>query len=451
MSLLEELAQRFEELRPETLREPEDGDFIKYPYGVPAGYYEQLWDWDGFFICQHLANRPEDAKPEYYQYWVKNFIEAYRELGYPPGCITKEKPAEDRRAFPLKPFIAQAVHRGSGGDFEWVKDYYEDLVDIVTRREETNRDKATGLYFWDDAMQSGADNNAALSNSEELKGAYLACDLNAFQYEEYRTLSEVAWAVGNALHAAKFATEASNIKNAIQKHLWNENLGSFDNKSRETGCFVNCITYSNYVPLWAKLGTPAQAESMFLKYLLSGDHLMTPWGCRSLTRQDRQYNNANIIDPYSNWCGPIWPIANYFYFTALSKYGFYAEARQIANRLGRALMDDLNTNGSMHENYCGETGQPLAPSKDQGPRNVEGGFIGWNLLLQDMLEEVEKNEGLSSKQVSLPEFIADKPGTPAAGKAEAAPVEIPQPAGSSVTLDDINAAFLPKKKKEELY
>ena len=455
MSLLEDLSNHFDRLRPETLREPKEGDFIKHPYGVPAGYYEQLWDWDGFFICQHLANRPEDPKPEYFQHWVKNFVSAYKELGYAPACITKDKPKKKRSDFTLKPFLAQACLKGSaGGNFDWIKEHYEDIREIATRREETNRDEATKLYFWDNAMSSGADNNAADSNIDELKGLYLACDLNAFLYEEYRALSEVAWAVGNALDAARFATEASTIKNAILEHLWNEKLGCFDNRRKDTGCFVNVISYSNFIPLVYKLGSLEQAHAMFSNYLVNGDHLMTPWGCRSLTRQDRAYNNESIIDPYSNWCGPIWPIANYFYFSALHRYGYYQDAEKIANRMGRTLLDDLESIGTMHENYCAETGKGLAPSKDHGPRNEAGGFIGWNLLIQDMLEAVEAR---ASDLLPEAQHKAGQKPTPAETSSktqdtEEKPVaaELPRPTGS-VSMEAINAAFMPKKKDEELY
>ena len=44
-------------------------------------------------------------------------------------------------------------------------------------------------------------------------------------------------------------------------------------------------------------------------------------GIRSLSKQDPDYNNENIIVPFSNWQGPVWLIANYFYFVGLKNYG----------------------------------------------------------------------------------------------------------------------------------
>lgn len=459
MSVLSELGEHFDRLRPEILREPKEDSFIKKPYVVPGGYYEQLWDWDAYFIAHHLARRSENPKPEYFRYLAENFIHAYKELGYPPACITQKKPTKDqeRRKFTLKPFLAQAVLNGSAKkNFGWVKEIYDELVEIVTRREKTNRDEKTGLFYWDNAMETGADNNPAVSNSPDLEGLYLACDLNALQYEEYKALSEIAWETGNALHAAQFASAASNIKKALQSHLWNAELGTFDNRRRDTGNFANTITYSNYIPLWLGLGSQEQADSMFQKYLLDGDHMMSPWGCRSLSRQDRCYNNTNIIDPYSNWCGPIWPIANYFYFCALVRYGYLAEAATIARRVGRLVLDDIAVCGSMHENYDAETGKPLAPDKTQSKSGKEGGFIGWNLLVQDMLEDVEAQSAAAPQGLQSGSGMPlNAPVEPETNAETSAPTEDPvtAPARPSVSLEDIKAAFRPKdqKKEEELY
>lgn len=40
----------------------------------------------------------------------------------------------------------------------------------------------------------------------------------------------------------------------------------------------------------------------------------------------------------------------------------------------------------MHECYHADNGEPLAPTADQSPDGVFTGFIGWNLLEQNMLE-----------------------------------------------------------------
>jgi len=43
--------------------------------------------------------------------------------------------------------------------------------------------------------------------------------------------------------------------------------------------------------------------------ILKGD-MYSQWGIRSVSSSDPRYNNDNIIDPYSNWRGPMWVNAN---------------------------------------------------------------------------------------------------------------------------------------------
>ncbi len=441
MSLLGDLTAHFDRLRLDIVREPMGGSFIKYPYLARCSKSEELQDWESYFMSLHFSKLLENGSHQYLRAWVHNFISAYRELGYAPATLNPQQPEQDAEsARLLKPFLAQAVHLASQGDYDWIKESYDEIHKIVTRREETNFDASRGLFFWESANESGVGNNPALSNEEELKGAYLACDLNAYQYEEYLALSEVAWAVGNAADAAKFAAQSSNLKKAIQKHLWNEELGTFDNRRKDTGCFVNCITFTNFVPLWAKLGTAEQAQSMFEQYLLNGDHLMTPWGGRTVSRQDRAYHNAPTVDGSANWSGPVWPLANYFYFQGLIKYDFKAEAKKLAERMGRALLDDLNTAEGMHENYSAETGRPLGPCSN----HQSGGIVGSNLLLQNMLIELDVFEK------EAPDFARPSTVTPGASGPTRVEAFIPKNVGG-VSLDAINDAFLPKKKKPDRY
>jgi alpha,alpha-trehalase len=95
---------------------------------------------------------------------------------------------------------------------------------------------------------------------------------------------------------------------------------------------------------------------------------------------------CNQIEPYSNWQGPVWINTNYLYFLALKRYGFDDEARQLAGILGRLVLADIRKWGSMHECYHAETGDGLAPTAEQSKDHVFPGFVGWNLLVQEMLQ-----------------------------------------------------------------
>ena len=147
------------------------------------------------------------------------------------------------------------------------------------------------------------------------------------------------------------------------------------------------------MPLAFRILAPDNGRATVERYLWHEDHMLTPWGLRSLSKQDADYNNANTLYPYSNWQGPVWPIANYLYFRGLMNYGYVDEARDLAGRITKLLVGDLERFGSMHENYDAETGAPLAPSGDQSPKGtMEAGFIGWNLLVENMWDELETGD-----------------------------------------------------------
>ena len=77
----------------------------------------------------------------------------------------------------------------------------------------------------------------------------------------------------------------------------------------------------------------------------------------------------------SNWLGPIWIVANYFVWSGLRRYGFTAEATDLARRTLDLLERDFQLSGALHEYYHPDTGAPL----------MNKGFLSWNYLVGEML------------------------------------------------------------------
>lgn len=379
------LIAHLERLRPAVIK-PANGH-IRYPYCIPGGFYDQQWDWDGFFIASHLAAR-KPPQAQYLKFWSLNILSSVRPDGEVPACLKPDGAKLGHPSLILKPFLAQGAELGARllDDHEWIDEHYDEIVRIVTRRESSHLIRDYGLYVWDDAMQSGADNNPAVGNEPATARTVLACDLNAFMHREYLALARLAGRTGRDADRARFAAKAEALREAMDRHLWDEETESYWNRHAVTGQRLERISYSNFVPLWAGMVPPDRAKAMIRRYLWTEDHLLTPYGLRSLSMRDPEYNNSNIIIPYSNWQGPVWPIANYFFFVALMNYGFFDEARDLVDRLTGLYLRDIGFCGSLHENYHAETGEPLAPTAKQSKHGQEGGFLGWNLLLQDMIE-----------------------------------------------------------------
>jgi len=396
------LTADFARLAPQTIR-PADG-YIQHPYLIPAGYYNQMWDWDGFFLGLHWANQnPADAR--YLRDWVLSFAASADADGYVAGCITPKGPRPLFGKFAMKPFLAQGALAAAQQlhDYTWLRPAWPGLQRVLDYRKRTQFDPRWGLWFWDNAMQSGADNNAALTNDPKDPSAILAVDASIWAMREYLAMAALADHLGDAPDAQRYRAEAEATRRAIMATLWSSSDAMFFNRRRDSGAWVRVISWSSFLPLLDGLLAPADARRMIRCHLLNPDEMQSKYGFRSLSKSDPAYNNQAIIDPYSNWRGPIWINANFLDWLALRRYGFHAEAHTLALNLAAMLHRDIAQWGSMHEDYDAETGAGLAPTPAQSPGGHFAGFVGWNLLAQDMLQcETIHSHCLSLDLADLP-------------------------------------------------
>lgn len=384
-ALLAGLSSDFDRLEPQTVR-PAEG-YIRYPYLIPAGYYAQMWDWDGFFIGLHWANQnASDAK--LLRDWVLGFASSADAEGYVAGCITPQGPRPLFGKFAMKPFLAQGALFASErlNDYAWVRHVWPQMQRILAYRERTQFDRHWNLWFWQNAMQSGADNNAALTNDPADPSAILAVDASVFAMREYEAMAALAYKLADREDAARYRRKAAATRHAILAKLWVQKDAVFLNRRRDSGVWVSSISWSSFVPLADGLVPESDARRMIRLHLLNPAEMQSPIGFRSLAKSDPAYNNDAIIDPYSNWRGPLWINANFLCWIALRRYGFHDEAHELAVSLATILHRDIAQWGSMHEDYNAETGDGLAPTLAQSPGGKFAGFVGWNLLEQDMLQ-----------------------------------------------------------------
>ena len=383
------LNENFKHLSNKVIQ-PAEG-YLEYPYLIPAGFYKQMWDWDGFFMGNYFVSKD---KPEYLKFWALNLIKGIDEEGYVSGCATINGPRPIFGKFAMKPFLSQGVYLASKklNDFEWIKPHYNQIKRVLEYREKTQRDSVTGLFFWDIAMQSGADNNPALNYFIEDKRSFLAPDASTWQYKEYLAQSAIAKKLGIKEDAILYEQKAAELKMAINKILWSEDDSIFYTVDRETGDFYKRVTFSSFLPLVTNIVSKPNASKMIETYLLNENHMKAKYGFRTLSAQDPDYNNKNIIVPFSNWQGPVWPIANYIYSIGLKNYGYDHEVAWLGQTVGNLLLTDIKKYKTTHENYNADTGQPLAPSDDHVDEdgNIVG-FISWNLCIENVLDGVVNN------------------------------------------------------------
>jgi len=348
---------------------------LPFDYIVPSGVYEEQWDWDAFFVGLHLISEKK-ADGIYLKNWCLNFLHHTESDGHTPGGI-RPWAGRDARLYHIKPLMGQAAYYASSSlnDFRWIEPVWEKMKACVTYRERKMADPRTGLVKWWDSLESGADNNPALVR--RYHNSIAGADVNAFMVLDYRAMALVAGRIGKSEDAQVFNERARRLAEAVNFYLWNPADATYYNYDAVEKSRIRCITYSNQVPLWARLASREQARAMIEGYVLDPRKLWAPHGIRSLAADEPLYNNENVIKPYSNWQGPIWPHANWMVMHALLHYGYPAAALETAEKVTRLCLGDLARNGMMHENYHADTGAPLAAPD----------FISWNLLVAQMIEE----------------------------------------------------------------
>jgi putative isomerase len=216
------------------------------------------------------------------------------------------------------------------------------------------------------------DNNPAVSDSPS--DVTEGVDLQCYIYREYEAMRLIAVALGKQQDAALYGQKAAALKRRVQQLMWDSSEDLYLNIDSRTGKFVRIKTWTDFVPLWAAIATPQQAQRMVRQHLLNPKEFWAAHGIRSLAADEPDYN------PQSGyWRGPVWVISNYLLMHGLINYGYRQQADELAQKTVTLLVRNLKATGGMNENYNPETGAPTAA----------GHFVSWDLLAEHMLQEAQ--------------------------------------------------------------
>ena len=376
-----EISQLFEKYHAkQNVVKPPQG-ILKHEYLVPAGPYFQLFDWDMYFMGVALSY---DGVGKPVATSVEDFLEVVDENANRDGYAPREIAPDAIWALPemCKPFLAQAALRASltMGDFEWLrrengaskKSNYVKLMHTLNFWENTRR-SPDGFFRWHNGVESGVDNNPAVSDKPA--GVSEGVDLQCYIFREYLAIAVLAQKLGKSDDAADHKQKAEALRRLVQEKMWSEADGMFLNIDARTGKPVHIKTWTNFVPLWAGIATPEQAQRMIDEHVLNPKEFWCDYGIRTLAPDEPLYNPKS-----GYWRGPVWVISNYLLMHGLMNFGRGKEAQELAEKTVSLLVRDYHTTGGMNECYNPETGGPTAG----------GHFLSWNLLAEHMVEEAGK-------------------------------------------------------------
>lgn len=161
-----------------------------------------------------------------------------------------------------------------------------------------------------------------------------------------RDLAQIAEWLGK--DPAPFQKQSSKTARSINRKMWNEEQGMYHDYDIGRKTILNIHMLSCFIPLFADIPSPVQAEKMF-DYLntqrfcsLSDDCLAVP----SFDREQPEFSSKEY------WRGPIWINMNWLLYKGLARYGHKLYDEQIKNTI-----IDLTRNHGFHEFYDPESGK----------------------------------------------------------------------------------------------
>lgn len=398
------------------------GGALIFPYITPgsASYANDLWDWDSWLsnialrqILSDIGSKKDKQEAVVYeQGCVLNFLNYTSYDGYMPILVAKKsdpekiKPENIYKTNMHKPVLAQHAAflvKQQNGNAEWIREKFSFLQAFINNYQSHHRHKPTGLYYWQNDLAIGVDNDPSTFFRPPASSASIF--LNCLMYKELNAMVYLANALNLNEIGNEYAKDAEDLKEAIQEHCWDERDGFYYSVDinllpvteepsdifgmemvlhsgfpRNYNSLIQRIgVWSGFMALWAGIATPRQAKRMVEEHFKNASTFNAPYGIRTLSKMEKMYSVRASNNP-SNWLGPIWGISNYLTYKGLVNYGFDKEASGLAIKTISLFANDYRKYGALHEYYEPDSGSPV----------LNKGFQNWNYLVLNMIAWLKK-------------------------------------------------------------
>lgn len=323
-----------------------------------VGYFVGFWAWDSWRFSAGTAKfDPELAK---------NNIRAMFDYQQPDGmiidCIYTD-PSENNARDSKPPLVCWAVDEifTHTGDTAFVAEMYPQLLSYYKwwyEKRDHNRNGmceygATDGTLEAAAWESGMDNairfdGAVMLKNEGYEDAWSmdqeSVDLNAYLALECKLLKKFS-------SLLKIPFDAPDYSSQVADYFFDKNINFFCDRRLKDGSFIEEPGCEAYTPLWTRIATQAQVDSM-LPILQDTAKFSTYIPFPTIAADNPKYN------PRGYWRGPIWLDQTYFAIRGLRNYGY----NQLADEYTLQVFDRLSglkEGAPIHENYGTHTGGRL--------------------------------------------------------------------------------------------
>ena len=239
------------------------------------------------------------------------------------------------------------------GDRQFLQDAYISGSDFYGWWREHRDQDNDGLMEWGGhaVLESVRDAQVALWRDVGWPSNFESPDLNAMLVKEARSLAHMAKALGKPDAQAHWLQEAQTLRARIQQTFWDDETGFFYYVDRKDQDFtfeepddLKRQAITGFIPLWAEVATPAQAERL-VEIMTDPEKFWRPYGIPSLAADDPFYN------PRGYWNGPVWVEWQFLMLRGLLNYGYDEQAHALAGRVFDNVIYNLKEDHTFWEFY----------------------------------------------------------------------------------------------------
>jgi glycogen debranching enzyme len=176
---------------------------------------------------------------------------------------------------------------------------------------------------WKDAGDS-----MTYADGTPVRGPKALCELQGYVYDAWLRMAEIYDAFGHPERAVELRGKAAGLFAKFNETFWDEATGYYAYMLDGEKQRVMTVASNPGHLLWSGL-VPQDRAARVVKRLMAPD-MNSGWGIRTLSADHPAYN------PYSYQNGSVWPHDNSLIALGFKRYGFAAEAAQIARAISGA-------------------------------------------------------------------------------------------------------------------
>jgi glycogen debranching enzyme len=225
---------------------------------------------------------------------------------------------------------------------EWI-DRYGDLDGDGLQEYRTRSERGYENLGWKDASDA-----VVYPDGSQVPQPKALCELQGYVFDAWMRMAEIYEALGEPSLSRGLRRKAADLQQRFEERFWCEELGFYafglDPQKRR----IETIASNAGHCLWSGIARPDRAARVVAR-LLQRD-MWSGWGIRTLSADNPAYN------PFSYQLGSVWPHDNGIIALGFKRYGFAAEAAQIARDISRAA--SYFASHRLPELYAGVERQP---------------------------------------------------------------------------------------------